>query len=113
MTNTPIQFNINSYSTDAPRISALEKASTIANKYNISDMSQDEINAEIAKSRKSLDWYYLNIHRRFPISDLRNKLTEIEEAITTSDSSIFLTDNGFGAPIIMSIEQYTSLIDII
>jgi hypothetical protein len=55
MTNTPIQFNINSYSTDAPRISALEKASTIANKYNISDMSQDEINAEIAKSRKSLD----------------------------------------------------------
>lgn len=113
MTNTPIQFNINSGVTDTPGISALEKASTIANKYNISDMSQDEINAEIAKSRKSLDWYYLNIHRRFPISDLSNKLTEIEEAITTSDSSIFLTNNGFDTPIIISIEQYTSLIDII
>ena len=55
MTNTPIQFNINSDNTDAPGISALEKASTIANKYNISDISQDEINAEMAKSRKSLD----------------------------------------------------------
>jgi len=54
MPNTPIQFNINSDDTDSPGISALEKASKIANKYNISDMSQDEINAEIAKSRKSL-----------------------------------------------------------
>ena len=54
MPNTPIQFNINSDDTDSPGISALEKASKIANKYNISDMSQDEINAEIVKSRKSL-----------------------------------------------------------
>ncbi len=54
MPNTPIQFNINSDDTDAPGINALEKASKIANKYNISDMSQDEINAEIVKSRKSL-----------------------------------------------------------
>ncbi len=55
MTNTPIQFNINSDDTDIPGISALEKASEIANKYNISDMPQNEINAEIAASRKSLD----------------------------------------------------------
>ena len=55
MTNTPIQFNINPDDTDTPGVSAFEKASEIANKYNISDMSQDEINAEIAKSRKSLD----------------------------------------------------------
>ena len=54
MTNTPIQFNINSDDTDTPGISALEKASTIANKYNISDMSPDEINAEIAEARKEL-----------------------------------------------------------
>ena len=64
MTNTPIQFNINSDGTDTPGISALEKASEIANKYNISDMPQDEINEEIAASRKSLDWYYSDIHRR-------------------------------------------------
>ena len=54
MTNTPIQFNINSDATETPGISALEKTSKIANKYNISDMSQDDINTEIAESRKSL-----------------------------------------------------------
>ena len=61
MTNTPIQFNINSDDTDTPGISALEKARKIANKYNISDMSQDEINVEIAESRKISDWYYFDI----------------------------------------------------
>ena len=61
MTNTPIQFNINSDDTDTPGISALEKASKIANKYNIYDMSQDEINAEIAEARKISDWYYFDI----------------------------------------------------
>ena len=62
MTNTPIQFNINSDGTDTPRISALEKASEIATKYNIYDMSQDEINKEIAESRKSSDWYYFGMY---------------------------------------------------
>ena len=55
MTNTPIQFNINSDGTDTAGIRALAKASKIANKYDISDMSSDEINEEIAESRKSLD----------------------------------------------------------
>ena len=55
MQNKTIQFNINSDATETPGISALEKASKIANKYNISDMSQDEINVEIAESRKSSD----------------------------------------------------------
>ena len=64
MKNKTIQFNINSDDTDTPGISALKKASKIANKYNISDMSQDEINVEIAESRKSLDWYYFVICRR-------------------------------------------------
>ena len=61
MQNKTIQFNINSDDTDTPGISALKKASKIANKYNISDMSQDEINVEIAESRKILDWYYFDI----------------------------------------------------
>ena len=55
MQNKTIQFNINSDDNDTPGISALEKASKIANRYNISDMSQDEINVEIAESRKSSD----------------------------------------------------------
>ena len=65
MQNKTIQFNINSDDTDTPGISALKKTSKIANKYNISDMSQDEINAEIAESRKSSDWYYFNIYSRW------------------------------------------------
>ena len=65
MQNKTIQFNINSDDTDTPGISALKKASKIANKYNISDMSQDEINVEIAESRKSSDWYYFNIYSRW------------------------------------------------
>jgi len=36
----------------APGIYALEKASKIAEEYGISDMSLDEINAEIAEARK-------------------------------------------------------------
>ena len=65
MQNKTIQFNINSDDTDTPGISALKKASKIANKYNISDMSQDEINVEIAESRKISDWYYFNIYSRW------------------------------------------------
>ena len=64
MQNKTIQFNINSDDTDTPGISALKKASKIANKYNIYDMSQDEINVEIAESRKSSDRYYFNIYSR-------------------------------------------------
>ena len=36
----------------SPGIYALEKASKIAEEYGISDMSLDEINAEIAEARK-------------------------------------------------------------
>ena len=64
MQNKTIQFNINSDDTDTPGISALKKASKIANKYNIYGMSQDEINVEIAESRKSSDRYYFNIYSR-------------------------------------------------
>lgn len=46
-----------------------------------------------------------------PVSDLRNKFTEIEEDINTSRSPIFLTKNGYGTMVIMSIEQYSSLTD--
>lgn len=55
MQDKTIQFNMNSDDTYTAGIQALEKASKIAKKYNISDMSPDEINVEIAESRKSLD----------------------------------------------------------
>ena len=62
MQDKTIQFNINSDGTDTAGIRALVKASKIAEKYNISDMSTDEINKEIAESRKSSDWYYFGMY---------------------------------------------------
>lgn len=64
MQNKTIQFNMNSDDTDTAGIRALTQASKIAKKYNISDMSTDEINEEIAETRKSLDRYYFVICRR-------------------------------------------------
>ena len=46
-----------------------------------------------------------------PISDLRNKFSEIEEEVMTTNSPIFLTKNGYGTMVVMSIEQYSSLTD--
>ena len=43
-----------------------------------------------------------------PVSDLRNKYTEIEQALETSNE-IFLTKNGYGASVIMSVEAYSKL----
>ncbi len=44
-----------------------------------------------------------------PVSDLRNKFTELESVISTSNSPIFLTKNGYGKMVLMSIEQYSNL----
>ena len=46
-----------------------------------------------------------------PVSDLRNKFAEIEEEVITTNSPIFLTKNGYGTMVVMSIEQYSSLTD--
>ncbi len=44
-----------------------------------------------------------------PVSDLRNKFPEIEETVIESNSPVFLTKNGYGTMVLMSIEQYTAL----
>ena len=44
-----------------------------------------------------------------PVSDLRNKFPEIEETVLGSNAPVFLTKNGYGTVILMSIEQYSSL----
>ena len=44
-----------------------------------------------------------------PISDLRNKFTEIEEIVTTSQSPVFLTKNGYGSMVVMSIKAYENI----
>ena len=46
-----------------------------------------------------------------PVSDLRNKFPEIEETVLKTNSPVFLTKNGYGTMVLMSVEQYSSLTD--
>ena len=39
-----------------------------------------------------------------PVSDLRNKFPEIEETVIGSNTPVFLTKNGYGTMVLMSIE---------
>ena len=41
-----------------------------------------------------------------PVSDLRNKFPEIEKEVIESGRPIFLTKNGYGTMVLMSIDQY-------
>lgn len=50
------------------------------------------------------------IHIR-PVSDLRNKFPEIEELVQQSKEPVYLTKNGYGSMVLMSIEQYATLTD--
>ncbi|WP_103062555.1 type II toxin-antitoxin system Phd/YefM family antitoxin [Actinomyces qiguomingii] len=44
-----------------------------------------------------------------PISDLRNKFTEISATVHEDDRPVFLTRNGVGDMVVMSIEHYEAL----
>ena len=41
-----------------------------------------------------------------PVSDLRNRFPEIEDAVLRSGEPVFLTKNGYGSMVLLSIEQY-------
>ena len=43
-----------------------------------------------------------------PVSDLRNKFTEIESIVKTGEP-VFLTKNGYGSMVVLSIEAYSML----
>ena len=45
-----------------------------------------------------------------PVSDLRNKFPDIEKAVQSS-GHVVLTKNGYGAMVVMSIEEYSRLIN--
>ena len=45
-----------------------------------------------------------------PVSDLRNKFTEIEECVKQGDP-FYLTKNGYGSMVVLSLEQYAALTD--
>ena len=46
-----------------------------------------------------------------PVSDLRNKFPEIEDVVVNSHAPVFLTKNGYGTMVLMSLEQYSALTD--
>ena len=45
-----------------------------------------------------------------PVSDLRNKFPEIERSVR-GGSPVYLTKNGHGTMVVMSIEDYSALVD--
>lgn len=45
-----------------------------------------------------------------PVTDLRNKFTEISRIVHEEASPVFLTKNGYGDMVVMSIESYQKLV---
>ncbi len=45
-----------------------------------------------------------------PVSDLRNKFTEIEDTVKKGEP-VYLTKNGYGTMVVLSLEQYAALTD--
>ena len=44
-----------------------------------------------------------------PVSDLRNKYPEIEDLVLKKDEAVYLTKNGYGSMVVMSLEKYSKL----
>lgn len=44
-----------------------------------------------------------------PVSDLRNKYPEIEELVLKEDEPVYLTKNGYGSMVVMSLEKYSNI----
>ena len=45
-----------------------------------------------------------------PVSDLRNKYPEIEELVLREEEAVYLTKNGYGSMVVMSLEKYSDLL---
>ncbi|MBS7266797.1 MAG: type II toxin-antitoxin system Phd/YefM family antitoxin [Treponema sp.] len=44
-----------------------------------------------------------------PVSDLRNKFSDIETLVAEKNSPVFLTKNGYGSMVLMSLSMYENL----
>ena len=44
-----------------------------------------------------------------PVSDLRNKYPEIEQSVLREDEAVYLTKNGYGSMVLISMERYEKL----
>ena len=45
-----------------------------------------------------------------PVSDLRNKYPEIEELVLREDEAVYLTKNGYGTMVVLSLEKYSEML---
>ncbi len=46
-----------------------------------------------------------------PVSDLRNKYPEIEKLVLNDGEPVYLTKNGYGSMVVISLEKYSKLIN--
>lgn len=46
-----------------------------------------------------------------PVTDLQNDYNSIEKEVLESDQTMYLTKNGYGSMVMMSLEKYTELTD--
>jgi len=46
-----------------------------------------------------------------PVSDLRNKFPEIEDIVIREGQPVYLTKNGYGSMVVLSLEKYAELTD--
>ena len=46
-----------------------------------------------------------------PVSDLSNKLPEIEDIVIKEGRTVYLTKNGYGTMVVLSLEKYAELTD--
>ena len=46
-----------------------------------------------------------------PVSDLRNKYTEIEKLVLENGEEVYLTKNGYGTMVVMSINKYAEMVN--
>ena len=47
-----------------------------------------------------------------PVSDLRNKFPDIEKIVNAGEP-VYLTKNGYGAMVVLSLEEYSKLTDVV
>jgi len=46
-----------------------------------------------------------------PVSDLRNKFPEIEDIVVREGQPVYLTKNGYGSMVVLSLKKYAELTD--
>ena len=46
-----------------------------------------------------------------PVSDLRNKYPEIEDLVLRENEAVYLTKNGYGSMVVLSLEKYSEMMN--